>query len=111
MENDPRYMCFKVDFINFFRRTFCFGAILSNRFGHILIGEKIDIFNENCEKGPILYQSYLYDNRVSDQSLGVQNVPLGQAKKKGGNKSENNHFYGTNFVVQNLPFFDFFENF
>ena len=51
VENDPRYMCFKVDFINFFRRSLRFGAILSDRFDHILIGEKIDIFDENCENG------------------------------------------------------------
>ena len=44
-------MYFKVDFINFFRRTLRFGVILSDRFDHILIGEKIDIFDENCENG------------------------------------------------------------
>ena len=51
VENDPRYMCFKVDFINFFRRSLRFGAILSDRFNHILIGANIDIFDENCENG------------------------------------------------------------
>ena len=44
-------MCFKVDFINFFPRSLRFCAILSDRFDHILIGEKIDIFDENCENG------------------------------------------------------------
>ena len=44
-------MCFKVDFIDFFRRSLRFCAILSDRFDHILIGEKIDIFMENCENG------------------------------------------------------------
>ena len=51
MENAPRSVYFKVDFINFFRRSLRFGAILSDRFDHILIGEKIDIFDENCENG------------------------------------------------------------
>ena len=51
VENDPRYMCFKVDFINFFPRSLRFCAILSDRFDHILISEKIDIFDENFEKG------------------------------------------------------------
>ena len=51
MENTPRSMYFKVDFINFFRRTLRFCAILSDRFDHILISEKIDIFDENFEKG------------------------------------------------------------
>ena len=44
-------MFFKLDFINFFRRSLRFGTILSDRFDHILIGEKNDIFMENCENG------------------------------------------------------------
>ena len=47
---------------------------------------------------------------VPDQSLGVQNVALGRAKKMGGNKSKKNHFYGANFAVRKHPFFDFFGN-
>ena len=38
-------------FYQFFCRSLRFGAILSDRFDHILIGEKIDIFDENCENG------------------------------------------------------------
>ena len=44
-------MCFKVDFINFFRRSLRFGAILSDRFDHILIGEKIDIWMKIVKMG------------------------------------------------------------
>ena len=47
MEDAPRSVYFKVDFINFFRRSLRFGVILSDRLDHILIGEKIDIFDEN----------------------------------------------------------------
>ena len=34
-----------------FRWNLRFGVILSDCFDHILISEKIDIFDENCEKG------------------------------------------------------------
>jgi len=55
VENDPRSVYFKVDFINFFRRSLRFGAILSDCFDHILISEKIDIFDENCENGQFCF--------------------------------------------------------
>ena len=38
-------------FINFFLRTHRFGAISADRLDQILISEKIDIFDENCENG------------------------------------------------------------
>ena len=40
----------------------------------------------------ILFRSYLHENRVHNQSLGVQNIPLRQAKKMGGKTNEKNHF-------------------
>ena len=47
---------------------------------------------------------------VPDQSFGVQNVPLGQAKRMGGRKSKKNHFLGPNFAVRKRPFFVLFGN-
>ena len=43
-------MYFKVAFINFFRRTLRFGAILSDHFDHILIGEKTWLLWRNDQK-------------------------------------------------------------
>jgi hypothetical protein len=51
VQNARQSVYFKVAFIHFFRRTLRFGAILSDHFDHILIGEKIDIFVENCKMG------------------------------------------------------------
>ena len=44
-------MHFEVGFIHFDRRTLSLDAILSHRSDHILIGEKIEIFAKNFEKG------------------------------------------------------------
>ena len=46
MQNARQSVYFKVAFINFFRRTLGLGAILSDHFDHILIGEKSDFFDK-----------------------------------------------------------------
>ena len=51
MQIGPQSMHFKIGFIHFDRRTLSLGTILINRFDHILIGEKIELFTKNSEKG------------------------------------------------------------
>ena len=51
-------MCFKVDFIDFFRRSLRFCAILSDRFDHILIGEKIGIMMKIVKMGDFAQQNF-----------------------------------------------------
>ena len=51
MKIGPPSVHFKVGFIHFDRRTLSLGAILSDLFDHYLIGEKIEIFAKNSEKG------------------------------------------------------------
>ena len=46
MQIGPQSVHFKVGFIHFDRRTLNLGAIFSNRFDHILMGEKIEILAE-----------------------------------------------------------------
>ena len=53
MQIGPQSVHFKVGFIHFDRRTLSLGAILSHRSDHILIGEKIEIFAKNSEKGRV----------------------------------------------------------
>ena len=79
-------MHFKDGFIHFDRRILSFGAILSDCFHHFIIVEKIESFAENSEKGAIWFCSYIHENRVPYQSLGVQNKPLGWATKMGGKR-------------------------
>ena len=51
MEIGPQSVHFKIGFIHFDCRTLSLGTILSDRFDHILIGEKIEFFTKNSEKG------------------------------------------------------------
>ena len=81
MENDPRYMCFKVDFIDFFRRSLRFGAILSDRFDHILIGEKIDIFMENCENGQFCFSHISMKTATTEKTGYTTTKPTENARK------------------------------
>ena len=51
MQIGPQSVYFKLGFMHFDRRTLSLGTILSDRFDHILIGEKIELFTKNSEKG------------------------------------------------------------
>ena len=46
MQIGPQSVHFKVGFIHFDCRTLSLGTILSDRFDHILIGEKIEFFTQ-----------------------------------------------------------------
>ena len=81
MQIGPQSVHFKVIFIPFYHRTLSFGAFLSDRFVHILIGEKIAFLAEIVEKGAMLFQTYLHENRVADKNFGDQIAPLRQAKE------------------------------
>ena len=74
-------MCFKVDFINFFRRSLRFCAILSDRFDHILIGEKIDIFDEKWENGRFCF-SHISMKTESPIKVGRSKTYLSDRPRK-----------------------------
>jgi len=81
MENAPRSVYFKVDFINFFRRSLRFGAILSDRFDHILIGEKIDNFDENCENGQFCFSHISMKTAPTEKTEYTTTKPTENARK------------------------------
>ena len=60
-------------------------------------------------KWAILFQSYLHENGVPDQSWGVQNVPLGQAKKMGGKTSKKIISKGPILLYKNALFLVFLK--
>ena len=78
MENDSRYVYFKVDF---FRRSLCFGAILSDRFDHILIGEKFDIFDENCENGRVCFSHISMKTAPTEKTENTTTKPTENERK------------------------------
>jgi len=72
---------FKVDFINFFRRSLRFGAILGDRFDHILIGEKIDIFDENCENGRFCFSHISMKTAPTEKMEYTTTKPMENVRK------------------------------
>ena len=109
MENDPQFVNFKVEFINFFCRNHRFGAILRDGFNHILIGEKIDIFDENCENGDFVSVISPWKRHLQKK----RSIPRRSQRKM----QENCHLRFLIFKLLSQRFFDlklaifrFFEN-
>ena len=111
MENDPRYMCFKVDFINFFRRSLRFGAILSDRFDHILIGEKIDIFDENCENGRFYFSHISMKTESPIKVWGSKTYLSDRPRRWMGKKAKTILSKGPISLYKNTHFSTFLEIF
>ena len=110
MENAPRSMYFKVDFINFFRRTLRFCAILSDRFDHILISEKIDIFDENFEKGRFRFGHISMKTESPIKVWGLK-AYLSDRPRRWVGKQAKKSFLRGQFCCTKTPFFEFFWKF
>jgi len=110
VENAPRSVYFKVDFINFFRRSVLFGAIFSYRFDHIFIGEKIYIFDEYCEKGDFV--SVISPWKQSPQSKFVGPKRTSRIGQEDGweNKRKKTYLRGQ-FCCAKSSFYGIFFNF
>ena len=104
-------MCFKVDFINFFRRSLRFCAILSDRFDHILIGEKNDIFMENCENGRFCF-SHISMKMDSPIKVGRSKTYLSDRPRRCvGKQTRKIISKGQIFLCKITLFFQFFQFF
>ena len=114
MQNDPQSVYFKVAFINFFRRTLRFGAILSDHFDHILIGEKIDIFVENCKMGDFVSVISPWRRSPRLKFRGPKRTFWTGQENGRENKRKKSSLRGTFCCaksVQNHPFIAFFFDF
>ena len=66
--------------------TLSFGAILSIRFNHIMIGEQIEFFAEHSEKGRFCFPHIFMKTESPIKVCGVQNKLLRRANKINGNR-------------------------
>ena len=100
-------MHFKIGFIHVDRRTLSLGTILSDRFDHILIGDKNYFFAENSEKKWFCFGHIFNKPWSLIRVWGSRTYLFDGLKKIGGGKKEKMSSWGK-FCPTKMPIFYFF---
>ena len=103
----PQFLQFKVGFNHFDRRTLSFGAILSDRFDHILIGEKIDILMKIMKKGRLCFCHISMKTESPIKVLGSKMYLWGRPRRWVWKKAKKIISKGPIIAVRKRPFFYF----
>ena len=97
-------MHFKIGFIHFDCRTLSLGTILSDRFNHILIGEKIELFTKNSEKGWFCFGHISWKQIPWLKIWGLEQTSrMGQ--QNGWEKRQKEHFFKGGILTNKITLF------